>query len=186
MEALRLAGFSVKAPRWEVALPDAAAETANLGRYVHISPFANDDYKELPADVLAQVVDGLREAQPDLALVISCAPTEREKRKLDVLLSQLDHKPDAVFPGNLDLVTFAGVLGRAALHMGADSGALHLAMLAGCPMVGWFRKYAAMEEWVPDFGHSRVLVGEATPGGVSGISASDVVSAAVQLLEQSR
>ncbi len=187
LELLRLAGFPGESPRFDADFPQenrekAAAALTGLGTFVHVSPFANDDYKQLPAPILAETLLALRRAQPDLAVVVSCAPSDRERALLAQLLPQFPFPPDRLFAGSLDLLTLGALLQRASLHLGADSGALHLAMLAGCPMVGWFRRYAAMDEWIPDFGTTRILVGEATPSGLAGIKATAIAAAASELL----
>jgi len=190
MQILQKAGFPEEAPRFDVTFPDRYQEAADrqledLPAFVHVSPFANDDYKELPAGCLAEFLEALRARYPELALVLSCAPTDRERAKLKQLLPGLPFEPDRVFAGDLDLLTLGAVLSRARLHLGADSGALHLAMLAGAPLLGWFREYAAMKEWIPDQPGTRIVVGQASPEGLQGLDTTQLMEAAAQVLQES-
>lgn len=188
LELLRLAGFPEGTPRFDVTFPKEASARADraldgLGDFLHVSPFANDDFKELPAAQLADLLGRLRSARPDLAMVVSCAPTSREQEKMRVWLKQLPFAPDRVFAGELDLLTLGSVLSRARLHLGADSGAIHLAMLAGAPLLGWFRQYEAIDEWIPDLGNCRILVGEASPEGLKKVETVALAEAALELLQ---
>jgi len=191
LELLQQAGFPGEAPRFDVTFPAEARARADqalegIDAFIHVSPFANDDYKELPADQLADLLGELRAARPDLAIMVSCAPTPRERDKMHQWLSHLPFTPDRVFAGELDLLSLGSLLSRTRLHLGADSGAIHLAMLAGAPLLGWFRQYEAIDEWIPDLGNSRVLIGEASPNGLQNLKTSALVNAALELLDAGR
>jgi ADP-heptose:LPS heptosyltransferase len=52
----------------------------------------------------------------------------------------------------------AALLTRCRLHVGADSGALHLAVVLGLPTVSLFRNYEGLGEWLPRGEAHRVVV----------------------------
>ena len=77
-------------------------------------------------------------------------------------------------------VELISVLEGAALHCGGDSGALHLAVMAGVPTVSWFRRYDGLMDWAPIGDSHKVLIGGDTvgDGGISGIHADAILDAA--------
>jgi len=60
-------------------------------------------------------------------------------------------------PVAASLPQLAALLSRCALHIGADSGVLHLAAALGVPTVSIFREYAGLEEWLPRGAQDRHL-----------------------------
>jgi ADP-heptose:LPS heptosyltransferase len=150
---------------------------------VHVSPFTTQDKKELPPAVLAGALNLIYRQLPDVPLVISCANNEREQAKLQQLLGLLNFVPHRVFAGNLGLLELVGVLGVSRLHLGGDSGGLHVAVMAGTPTVSWFRRYAGAVEWQPDSACHQVLLGEESDSGVQEITADSLVNAVMNLLD---
>jgi heptosyltransferase-3 len=184
LDALAAAGFPSPAngPAFPIEIPATAAQQVaqRLGDnrpFVHLSPFTTQDEKELPAAALAEFLNAAQAARPDLAWVISTAPNEREKSKLAALRKLLRFEPWRVFPGNLNLVELAAVIGRSRLHLGGDSGALHVALMTGTPTLSWWRNYAGRVEWMPPGPNSGAVIGEISPAGLQGVMV-------VALLEQ--
>jgi ADP-heptose:LPS heptosyltransferase len=54
-----------------------------------------------------------------------------------------------VLPAGMSIAELGAALQRSRLHVGADSGVLHLAMALGVPTVALFRDYAGTAEWLP-------------------------------------
>ncbi len=184
LAALAAAGFPPPPENglFPVEIPAAVKQkvAALLGgghRFLHLSPFATADEKELPATILAETLNTLAAARPDLALVISTAPNARERGKLAALTARLNFTPAKVFAGDLNLVELAEVMRRSVLHLGGDSGALHIALLAGTPTFSWWRDYAGRIEWMPQGPRHAALVGRTGTQGIEGIFSSDAASA---------
>jgi ADP-heptose:LPS heptosyltransferase len=70
---------------------------------------------------------------------------------------------------------------RAAIHIGNDTGPLHLAGAVGCPTVGLYG-WSDPEQWKPV--GSRVRAVRAPDHSLDSISASDVLDAAIPLLSE--
>jgi ADP-heptose:LPS heptosyltransferase len=186
---LKKAGIPVEGEgEFRVTISEAPRRAAGIGpeddgHYFHISPFTTQDRKELPQSQLAGLVRGLLERFPEKRVVVSCAPNERERGKLAALLAVLPVAPWRVFDGTLRLLDLASVIAGSAVHFGGDSGAVHLALMAGTPSVSWFRQYEGLSDWAPNGRQHRVLVGqEAAGGGIEGIGAGDLLDAAAELL----
>jgi ADP-heptose:LPS heptosyltransferase len=58
----------------------------------------------------------------------------------------------------LPLNRLAAVLERCSVHLGADSGVLHLAVALGIPTISMFRRYPGLREWAPIGNNHQVLV----------------------------
>jgi len=187
---LAKAGFPFTRPEFHVEIPAEHLRPAEIseneaGTYFHISPFTTADYKELPPAQLAEFIAALTKNFPDKKLVLSCGPTERERRKMAELLALLPQKPWRVFAGNLNLTQIAAVIRHSALHFCGDTGTLHLAVMTQTPVVAWFWPNPGLREWVPTGQKYRVIVGANEPGAahLGKISTDDLVAAAQFVLK---
>lgn len=186
---LKKAGFPGDRPEVHVEIP-AGAEASALqkaggeGGWVHVSPFTTEDYKELPAERLASLLNEIHRRFPNKKIILTCAANERERSKMSALLAALDFQPWRVFPGNLDLLEFAALVKASCLHIGGDSGGLHVAWMTGVPTVTWFRRYEGLADWRPTGASHRDAVGERTPAGIFGIETSQLVAAAGDLMKR--
>lgn len=192
-QCLRDAGLpGGDAPEFHVTIPAALRHRAGIapadeGRYIHVSPFTTADRRELPAEQLADLVARLQRDFSEYRLAVSCAPTARERAKLDALLARLAVPPWKVFAGSLDIPALAAVLERAALNLCGDTGSLHLALMAGTPAVAWFRQHAhgAEREWMPPGPRYRVLVSDqGSDAALGGIDNAALLAAARELIVQ--
>jgi ADP-heptose:LPS heptosyltransferase len=179
---LRLAGIPCgEKPDFHTEISAAARRNAGIqleddGRYLHISPFTTQDHKELPREELVSLIS-LLQTPPDherdrpYRVILSCAPTQRERDKMTQLVSMLSKAPWRVFSGTLDVLALSSVLAGSFLHFGGDSGSLHLALMAGVPTISWFRRYDGMKDWMPSGELHRTLVGsDSGNDGINGIS----------------
>jgi len=187
---LELAGFPSMPPEFHADIaPEnlraAEISEADTGSYFHVSPFTTADYKELPPAQLAEFLAALVDRFPGKKLVLSCAPTERERGKMANLLALLPKKPWRVFAGNLNLTQIAAVIRHSALHFCGDTGTLHLAVMTQTPVVAWFWPNPGWREWVPAGDQYRVIVGENESGAahLGKISTNDLIAAAQSILK---
>ena len=185
---LKKAGVLGVKPEVHIEIP-ANAEASALqkaggeGGWIHVSPFTTEDYKELPAEELAALLNEIHRRFPSKTIILTCAANERERSKMSALLAALDFHPWRVFPGNLDLLEFAALVKASCLHIGGDSGGLHVAWMTDVPTVTWFRRYEGLADWRPIGASHRDAVGERTPAGIIGIETSELVAAAEDLMK---
>ena len=187
---LERAGFPFTQPEFHVEinpahLQAAGISTADTGAYFHVSPFTTDDRKELGPEQFAEFILALETSWPEKKLVLSCAPDEQERRKLDVLLRGLKRKPWRVFAGELNLMQLAAVIQHSALHLCGDTGTLHLALMTGTPTVSWFRPNPGSEAWIPVGDRHRTVLGTGTNphAALQGIKTGDLVNAVHAMLQ---
>ena len=175
-ECLEKMGFPHSEIKFPITIPEQAqkkidVELKDVGNFVHISPFTTADFRELSVDILAEAVNSL-----NFEFVISCAANEREKSRLARFLKLLKRKPAKIFAGNLSIIELTALIARSSLHLGGDSGALHIALMTNTPSISWFRYYRTNKEWMPEGEIHKQLVGQASPDGILGISSNDLVN----------
>lgn len=186
-DCLQRAGFPGDEPRFGIEVPSAVVhkiESQCDGRkgFINLSPFATQDNKELLEETLVALVDALQDKGMRIAL--SCAPNERELNKLEALLSKVNARPWKVFDGTLSLLELAALIQRSDLHLGGDSGALHVALMTGTPTVSWWRDYKGRDEWMPVGDKHAAFVGRETERGLECIVPDHVLNEIRFLLPQ--
>ena len=159
------------------------AACALPARYIQISPFASEDIRCLSLATLIELTAALRKSLPDHAIVVSCGPAPREKQRLAAARPALDALGVHCLAGTLGLPALAAVIAGAALHIGPDSGPLHLAVAQGTPSVACFLFKDASAEWMPvGTSYSTVGVSQVHVGGLYGLDVAKIVQCAVALL----
>ncbi len=152
--------------------------------HIHVSPLASEDLRCLPPALLLELAALLRQRFPQYDLIVSCGPSTREVERLGCVRPALESLGVRCLVGEVDLPTLAAIIGRAALHIGPDSGPLHLAVAQGTPAIACFLFKDASAEWMPvGLQYRTVGVDQRFQGGLYGLSVGAVVEAANQLLE---
>src|SRR5262249_37703869 len=133
---------------------------------------------------LAEFITALLGVFPGKRWVLSCAPTDRERKKMDELLSLLPQKPWRVFVGELNLTQLAAVIRHAAVHCCGDTGTLHLALMTGTPAVSWFWPNPGRQIWLPvgDRYHTIVGTNEAGSKHLGKVQTGELVRAVQSVL----
>jgi ADP-heptose:LPS heptosyltransferase len=85
--------------------------------------------------------------QSPIKIIATGSESPRERSRLDAFASALGASTQ-VFCG-ISIARLAALLSRCSLHIGADSGVLHLAMALGLPTISLFRNYPNLRAWVP-------------------------------------
>ena len=187
---LKKAGFPGAQPEFHPEIPEAARRSVrekagDAGGWIHVSPFTTEDYKELPPGQIAEVLDQLHRRFPGEKIILTCSGHVREKTKMSALLAALNFQPWRVFAGELDLLELAALLQSSRLHLGGDSGGLHVAWMTGVPTVTWFRRYDGLPDWQPVGDHYRSVIGERTSEGLTDIRTPQIMAMAEDLLKAS-
>ena len=124
---------------------------------VHVSVSASHSLKEWPLDRWIGFVEAFLVAHPGWHVVATGSPVGREQARLDQLRDRVGNRR-LIFPSRrLGIQELAAVLKRTRLHVGADSGALHLAASVGTPTVSLFRSYHDASSWMPRGPRHRTL-----------------------------
>ena len=165
-------------------LKAAGITAADAGTYFHLSPFTTADKRELPPEQFVELLGALETRFPEKRWVVSGAPTERERRKMESLLARLGRKPWRMFAGELNLVQLAAVIQHSAAHLSGETGTLHLALMAGVPTVSWFWTRPDMRVWMPIGDRHRTVLGTVVAEGkpLHGVATIELVRAVEEVL----
>jgi heptosyltransferase-1 len=158
LRCLEQSGMPAQPVAFEIAAPGASMDATP---YIHISPYTKLACKELPPRQMARLITQLALAFPGHRLVLSCSAKPRELAAMRQLASVLPPGRATVLAGQLDIPQLLALIASAALHIGGDTGTLHLAWLAGTPSVSWFRQRPGLVQWIPQGPQHQVLLADA-------------------------
>lgn len=150
-QALAAQGFSLEPPRFDLRIHDADQKwaAANIpDQSVHLSINASTPLKEWPSRHWVALAKMLLAKSPAASLIATGSSKAREQQRLSELCRAPGDNRLRSFTG-LSLGQLAAALQRCRMHIGADSGVLHLAMALGIPTVSIFREYEGLDEWRP-------------------------------------
>ncbi|NBT23274.1 hypothetical protein EBT11_01280 [bacterium] len=100
-------------------------------------------------DQFGQVLHRVWEKAPETRVVVTGSGSRREiARQADLLSLAQDGRVQNFFDP-LPMARFAALLRASQLHVGLDSGVLHLAMALGKPTVSLFRESVGRPGWEP-------------------------------------
>jgi len=147
--------------RFDLRAPEEARQWARQAvpeHAVHLSINASTPVKEWPLENWIGLAKTLLAADDGLQLAATCGANPREREKLAALGRGVDNKRLLCLAAP-SIARLAALLTQCRLHIGGDSGALHLAMAAGAPTLALFRDHAGLKEWMPvGEAHRRFVV----------------------------
>jgi ADP-heptose:LPS heptosyltransferase len=161
LEVLASCGMKPGAPRWELSVPEQSRQRARTlapQDAIHFSINASTPLKEWPLAHWVVLAKKILARDPDLQIVATASANSREMERIRTLAHDVGDPRLHTPPPGLPIADLAAVLQECRLHVGADSGVLHLAMALGLPTMAIFRQYAGTSEWLPRGpGHAHVL-----------------------------
>jgi heptosyltransferase-1 len=150
-QVLAACGLVLAPPRWDLSLPvEARQKAASLVTHgaIHLSVSASHPLKEWPLENWIALAQRLLGVNPEWRLLATGSPQPREQARLQSLARAVGNERLITCSG-LSIAELAAVLQRCQLHVGADSGVLHLAVAVGRPTVSLFRDYHDASAWTP-------------------------------------
>jgi len=145
-------GFSLQPARFDLRLPEEARKWAQETipqNSAHLSINASSTpLNEWPLENWIQLAKALLAADGALFLSATAGANRREQQRLAALATAVDDQRLVCLPGTT-IARLAAILQRSRLHLGADSGVLHLAMALGVPTMAFFRDRGGLKEWMP-------------------------------------
>jgi ADP-heptose:LPS heptosyltransferase len=159
-QVLAAGGFTLQPARFDLRVPEEARQWARQTvpeNIAHLSINASAPDKEWPLENWIQLARSLLAADGALHLAATAGARPRERERLAALAGGLDNKRLLCLAGP-GIAQLAAVLQRSRLHIGADSGVLHLAMAMGTPTLAVVRDHAGLKEWMPVGERHRQLV----------------------------
>ena len=161
-QALATAGFQLALPRFDLQLPEAArawADSQVPAGAVHMSLCSANPLKEWPVQHHAALARLLLREKPGLTVAVSASARPREQERLATLLQLLPGQVVRRLPAEMSVAQLAAVLARCRLHIGPDSGVIHVAMALDVPTLSIFRRRGTgWENWIPRGPKHRAFV----------------------------
>jgi ADP-heptose:LPS heptosyltransferase len=159
-QVLIACGFELGGPRWDLRLLEKAVQWAGArvpAGAIHFSINASTPLKEWPLEHWIELAKRVLAKEPSARIIATGSADAREQERLRSLAAGVGDDRLTVLPSGLTIAELAAALQRSRLHVGADSGVLHLAAAVGLPTVALFRRYADAGAWMPAGPAHRVL-----------------------------
>lgn len=158
--SLAVCGFTLQPPRFDLRVDDASARWAGplVPRgAVHVSINSANPLKEWPLDHYAEMLRAVWQVEPQLPFVVSAAANDREQDRLRKFLALVHDARLLTLPGRPGIAQLAAAVQRCRIHVGPDSGVVHLAVALGVPTVSFFREQGGYKCWLPAGPSHRAL-----------------------------
>ena len=164
LSILKELGWTGANPGWSWQVPVESkqwASTVVKGPALHLSvSAASSPLNEWPLDLWAKVLEKVWHGSPQLRVFATGAGSEREVARLNDLVSLVKDVRLQILPQRQPISRLLALVQACDLHVGLDSGVVHLAMSAGKPTVSLFRESAGRLGWAPRGEHHRTIVHE--------------------------
>ena len=157
---LAACGLNLAPPRFELQVDEvsekwAAGVVPPLA--LHISPNSAKVTREWPLKHHGALLQTLWAGNPQLQVMLSGSGKARERERLQALATNLNDPRLHLLPPNLSIPQLAAMLKRCRLHIGPDSGVLHLAVALGVPTISFFREQGSYKSFMPAGPNHRVI-----------------------------
>jgi ADP-heptose:LPS heptosyltransferase len=149
---LQACGLKLEPPKFGLQIDEAASKWAAplVPEWaIHISPCSAKATREWPLEHHAKMLRFVWETSPELRVIISSGPKERERERLRKLAEMVKDPRLQVLEEAPSIARLAALLSRCRLHIGPDSGVLHLAVALGVPTISFFREQGAYKSFMP-------------------------------------
>ena len=124
---------------------------------IHISLSSSKPTREWPLEHHVGMLRQLWNKHSDLQVVISTGAKDRERQRLHDFSRLLKDPRLHVLDQTITIGQLAALLKRCRLHLGPDSGVLHLAFALDVPTVSFFREQGAYRSFMPTGPRHRVI-----------------------------
>jgi ADP-heptose:LPS heptosyltransferase len=198
-QMLTSCGVALEPAKWALQIREAATQRAEAiapTGSIHFSVNASTPLKEWPLERWIELAKRLLERDANLRIVATGSASAREQKRLQSVAAAVANDRFVTPSVGLTVAELAAVLRRCRLHVGADSGVLHLAVASGTPTLSLFREYQDVSAWLPTGPTHRALkvmcrcVNRPDPPCAStgraeclaGLAVADVEAAALELL----
>jgi ADP-heptose:LPS heptosyltransferase len=159
-QVLAACGYALDPPRFDLRVEESAArwaEGAVPKGAIHVSVNSAKPLKEWPLEHYMAMLKAVRRDHPDRHFVASGGPKPREQERLRQLETAMADSHLQLLPENLTIAQLAAALQRCRLHVGPDSGVIHLAMAMGVPTLSLIREQKEYKAWMPHGAAHRAL-----------------------------
>jgi len=155
-------GMTLDLPRFDLKVPQADAlwaEETLPRNVIHFSINASNPFKEWPLRHWIELAKNLLAESPQLVIAATGSSHPREQKRLAEFSKAVANSRLKTFGAGLSISRLAALLQRCRMHVGADSGVMHLAFALDVPTIALYRDYPGTAEWLPrGTRHQHLLV----------------------------
>jgi ADP-heptose:LPS heptosyltransferase len=159
-QLLAACGFTLHPPRFDLRVDTASLQWAKATvpeGAIHLSINSANPMKEWPLAHYAAMLKAVWRSEPELRAVVSIGAKLRERERLQQFQAAVNDPRLQLLPASLTIAQLAGALQRCRLHLGPDSGGVHLAMALGVPTLSFFREQKGYKAWLPPGANQQAL-----------------------------
>jgi ADP-heptose:LPS heptosyltransferase len=153
-------GLALGSARFDLTIPGEAlrwADSTVPAGAIHISVNSAKATREWPLEHHVTLLKALWLEEPALQVLASGSAKARERERLRKLAADVNDPRLHILPEGLSIAQLAAVLKRSRLHLGPDSGVLHLAVALGVRTLSFFREQGAYKSFMPVGALNRVI-----------------------------
>ena len=154
---------------------------------IHVSLCTSANSRELSILESRNLVEKLCRNYPCKKILITGMATDRESEFITNVVNGLNFVNLDVAVGRFTILELLGVLLAADIHIGPDTGTVHMAWLCGTPSVSWYLNHETLMAWMPKSPRHTVLVSpfeqSRRSSFMKGIGAIDILNAVDQRLK---
>lgn len=157
---LAACGFTLQPPRFDLRVDEESAKWAEplVPRgSVHVSINSANPLKEWPLEHYVEMLRAVWPVEPELRFVVSAAANPREQERLRKFLALVNDSRLLTLPCQPGIAQIAAAVQRCRVHVGPDSGVVHLAVALGVPTISFFREQGGYKSWLPVGAAHRAL-----------------------------
>jgi len=169
-------------------LPKSIQPLPDLIGCIHVSLYTSAPCRELPSTSNRELIEKLCAIFPDRQILVTCADTEREKKLLAEASRGIDAPNLTLAAGKFCTLDILKIIRGARLHIGPDTGTVHMAWLSGTPSVSWYLNHESLSAWMPEGERHTVLVSAREQSrsklNMKGITATNIIDAVNENISQ--
>jgi ADP-heptose:LPS heptosyltransferase len=153
-------GLPLGPVRFDLQVDEASARWAKStvpAAALHISVNSAKPTREWSLEHHVTLLRNVWADQPGLQVVVSGAAKPRERDRIRSLAAEVNDPRLQILPETMSIAQLAAVLKRCSLHIGPDSGVLHLAVALGLPTISFFREQGSYQSFMPVGPNHRVI-----------------------------
>lgn len=117
--------------------------------FIHCSLNTSSFLKEWSLQKWSDLFSKILREYPQVNILLSCSDKEREIRRVQELKKINPDSRIIALPPGLSIPQLSNILKRCKLHLGCDTGTVHLAYALGVPTLTLFRKDPNALAWIP-------------------------------------
>lgn len=162
-------------------LPSSLRPDPDYFGCIHLSLCTSADSRELSVVESRRLIEKLCQRYPFKKILVTGMNTERESKFIFEIVDGLNFSNLDVAVGRFTTLELIRVMLAADIHVGPDTGTVHMAWLCGTPSVSWYLNHETLTAWIPRGPRHTVLVSPFEQSRradcMTGVATNDILNA---------